>query len=191
MSKELALLSDLSYANGLIGLVELQERLEIADWLFGGTQDHPDPRGPIDQVVEPGEPLDEEDVFSPIRARARSAVGETGDARKPEAEVLQFLALKRWYFTIGDPDCAPSVPHGHENAKTQKWPKINPYTGKVFTSVHAEDTSRRLTREEMKALWRNSDFVDHCREHVKWYAARFSEYRFINARRGFLAFPRW
>ncbi len=191
MSKEIFLLSDLSYANGLIGLVELQERLEIADWLFGNTQDQPDPRGPVDQKIETDKPPSDEDVFRPIPVQQPFVASAKAETRKPEAEAMQFLALKRWYFTIGDPDCAPSVPHGHENSKTQKWPKINPYTGKVFTSIHAEDTSRRLSREEMKALWRNSDFVEHCRDHVKWYAAQFPEYRFINARRGFLAFPRW
>lgn len=191
MSKEIYLLTDLSYALGIIGLVELQERLEVADWLFGNMQDRPDPRGPSDGGLEPDKPPCDEDVFRPMPVQRPPSAIATADTQEPEAEVVQFLALKRWHFTIGDPDCAPSVPHGHENSKTQKWPKINPYTGKVFTSIHAEDTSRRLSREEMKVLWQNAGFVEHCREHVKWYATKFPEYRFVNARRGYLAFPRW
>ncbi len=193
MSKEIYLLNDLSHALGIIGLVELQERLEIADWIFGNIQDRPDPRGPSHGGLEPGKPPNDEDVFRSMpvqRPLSANAIAET-ETQKPEAQVMQFLALKRWYFTIGDTDCAPSVPHGHENSKTQKWPKINPYTGKVFTSIHAEDTSRRLSREEMKAIWRNADFVEHCRKHVKWYSERFPDYMFVNARRGYLAFPRW
>lgn len=191
MSKEIYLLSDLRYALGIIGLVELQERLEIANWLFGKMQDRPDPRGTSDGGLEPRKPPNDEDVFRSMPVLRPLSGNAISESQKPEAEVTQFLALKCWYFTIGDPDCAPSVPHGHENSKTQKWPKFNPYTGKVFTSIHAEDTSRRLSREEMKALWRNADFVEHCREHVKWYAERFPEYRFVNARRGYLAFPSW
>jgi hypothetical protein len=191
MPKSILLLSDLSYATGLIGLVELEERLEIADWLFGNTKGQSDPRGPMERSVEANEPVPDQDVFQPIRADKANATSSTAEARSPEPEVMQFLALRRWHFTISDPDCAPSVPHGHENAKTQKWPKLNPYTGKVFTAIHSEDTTRRLSREEMKALWRNADFVEHCRNQVNWYSRRFPGYRFVNARRGTLAFPRW
>ena len=191
MSKSILLLSDLSYAVGLIGLVELEERLEIADWLFGKAPNQSDPRSPIDRAIEVDEAVPDENVFQAFRRESTDTASSTAGNRIPEPEVTQFLALRRWYFTISDPDCAPSVPHGHENTKTQKWPKLNPYTGKVFTAIHSEDTTRRLSREEMKALWRNADFVEHCRNQVNWYARRFPGYRFLNARRGHLAFPRW
>lgn len=191
MYKSLLLLSDLSYAVGLIGLIELEERLEIANWLYGDTTNQSDPRGPLDCIIEFDEPILEKDVFRLMRAESAGTRQDLMKSSNPEPEVMQFLVLKRWHFTIGDPDCAPSVPHGHENAKTQKWPKLNPYTGKVFTAIHTEDTTRRLSREEMKALWRNSDFVEHCRNQVNWYAARHSAYQFVKARRGYRAFPRW
>lgn len=152
MNKSYILLSDLSYAVGLIGLIELEERLEIANWLYGDMTDPADPRGPLDCNIEFDEPILEEDVFRPMRSEFTSTRQDLAKSINPVPEVLQFLVLKRWHFTIGDPDCAPSVPHGHENAKTQKWPKLNPYIGKVFTAMHSEDRTRRLSREEMKAL---------------------------------------
>ncbi|WP_247362269.1 hypothetical protein, partial [Ralstonia pseudosolanacearum] len=108
-----------------------------------------------------------------------------------EPRWMRFMVLKKWHFTIGDVDCVPSVPHGHENSKTQSWPKMNPYTGRVFTGMHKEDVSQRLDRNEMRLLWRNDDFVERCRRQVIWYAENHRSYPFSNARRGLLHFPRW
>jgi hypothetical protein len=195
MSRIIHLLNDFSYAAGIIGLVELEERNQIASWLF--SRDHsrilerPDPRGALGSEPEGQSEIKDGQVFQPLGTDGRVLASSVNDSAAQEPAVLHFLALKRWCFTRGDADCAPSVPHGHENAKTQKWPKLNPYTGKVFTAIHQEDTSRRLSRLEMQMLWRDDGFVDHCREQVAWYADRFPHYRFANARRGILAFPRW
>lgn len=195
MSRIIHLLNDLSYAAGIIGLVELEERNHIASWVF--SRDHSriheraDPRGALDRQFEEQAKIEEAEVFQPIGKDGSVLVSSVNDPAAQEPAAMQFLVLKRWYFTLGDADCAPSIPHGHENAKTQKWPKLNPYTGKVFTATHQEDTSRRLSRLDMQVLWRDDGFVDHCREQVSWYADRFPHYRFTNARRGILAFPRW
>ncbi len=195
MSRIIHLLNDLSYEAGIIGIVELHERNQIASWVF--SHDHSpvhesvDPRGAPEHGPEEGPQIEEREVFRPLGKDGSGSVASDNERAAKEPRVLQFLALKRWYFTLGDADCAPSVPHGHECAKTQKWPKLNPYTGKVFTAIHQEDTSRRLSRQEMQILWRDDGFVDHCREQVAWYADRFPRYRFANARRGTLVFPRW
>ena len=195
MSRIIQLLNDLSYEAGIIGLVELEERNQIASWIFSRDQSRirarTDPRGPLEREPEEQARIEEAEVFRPIDNNGSVLVSSVNDTADQEPAVMQFLALKRWYFTIGDADCAPSIPHGHENAKTQRWPKLNPYTGKVFTATHQEDSSRRLSRFDMQMLWQNDSFVDHCREQVAWYAGRFPHYRFANARRGILAFPRW
>lgn len=190
MSRIIHLLNDLSYEAGIIGLVEREERNQIASWVF--SREHStDPRGALDRDPEERARIEEAEVFRPLGTDGRGLVSSVNEPTVQEPATMQFLVLKRWYFTLGDADCAPSIPHGHENAKTQKWPKLNPYTGKVFTAGHQEDAPRRLSRLDMQMLWQDDGFVDHCREQVSWYADQFPHYRFGNARRGLLAFPRW
>lgn len=195
MSRIIHLLNDLSYAAGLIGLIELQERNEIASWVFSrkspSLHARPDPRGELEQRLESDLRVEEGEVFQSISEDGQVLVTSSSNQLGDESAAMQFLVLKRWYFTLGDADCAPSVPHGHENSKTQKWPKLNPYTGKVFTAIHNEDTPRRLSRPEMQLLWQDDGFVDHCRQQVAWYADQFPHHKFANARRGILVFPRW
>lgn len=184
MSTAILLLSDLSHALGIIGHAEWLERFEVAEWLLNDDSKNPDPRcSAIEQDSSVGL---SGAASSPDPARAPF---ESTGPNEPDA--LQHVALGRWYFTLGDADCAPSVPHGHERSKTQPWPKLNPYTGRVFSQIHTEDKSRRLTRDEMRELWRDEKFVDFCRKQVQWYASRFPEYPFPFARRGPLSFPRW
>jgi hypothetical protein len=192
MPTSILLLSDLSYHLGIIGLAEMLERADIVRWLSEDDAAVRDPRGANDIESRHEQSVRDEDVFVPVPGMPPSGEG-TGERKqvKREPPIIHFLALKRWYFTIGDPDCVPAVPDGHENAKTQKWPKLNPYTGRVFSDIHVEDVSRRLTRADMKALWRNPKFVEHCRQQVAWYADRYPRYAFPHARRGILVFPRW
>ncbi|MBU6502693.1 MAG: hypothetical protein KGQ35_07495, partial [Burkholderiales bacterium] len=170
MSRIIHLLNDLSYAAGLIGLVELEERNQIASWVF--SRDHSrihertDPRGVLDREPEEQVRIEEAEVFQPLEKNGRVLGSSVNDPAAQEPASTQFLVLKRWYFTLGDADCSPSIPHGHENAKTQKWPKLNPYTGKVFTATHQEDAPRRLSRLDMQMLWRDDAFVDHCQQQV-------------------------
>ena len=195
MSRIIHLLNDLSYAAGIIGLIELRERNEIASWVFSRKGSplyaRPDPRGALEQRLDADFRVEEEDIFQPVGDDGQVLAATSGSQAADERAAMQFLVLKRWYFTLGDADCAASVPHGHENSKTQKWPKLKPYTGEVFTAIHSEDAPRRLSRTEMQMLWRDDGFVDHCRQQVAWYADRFPHHTFVNARRGILAFPRW
>lgn len=188
MSSSIILLSDLSYELGIIGLAELQERMEIARWLFPKGEFEPDPREPdVQQRQRPGEDKATDD-FTPSLSDTQLQ-GETGESENPE--FIEFLALSHWHFTLGDVDCVPSVPHGHENAKTQAWPRLNPYTGRVFVKMHVEDVSHRLERSEMQKIWRDDKFIELCRKQVLWYSDKSPRYLFPNARRGKHHFPRW
>ena len=191
MSRVIHLLNDLSYAVGIIGLAEIQERKEVAAWVFSRNPERPDPRGPAGQPREETPPPEPNDVCRPIGPSWSALDGSTAEQTDEDSHVVHLVVLNCWYFTLGDVDCVPSVPHGHEHSKTQKWPKLNPYTGKVFTATHQEDRTRRLARVEMQLLWRNESFVDHCRQQVQWYSSHFPRYPFANARRGIYEFPRW
>ena len=188
MHQYIILLSDLSYEIGLIGVAEYEERLAIADWL-SGTDHYPDPR------VRPGQ----EGENSEERQASHTEVGsaesydssDSGETADDQDRWYRLLVLNKWMFTVGDRDCYPSVPHGHLHSKTNKWPKLNPYSGRVFLDVHQEDIGPRLDKTEMRLLWNNTDFVEHCRKQIIWYSDFAPAYRFPHARFGKFRFPRW
>jgi hypothetical protein len=184
MCSSLVLLSDLSYFVGLIGLAEWQERVEIGRWLSDSEHGRPDPRIASADDSPPCELACEDQA-----PRCYQAGTVAKNVEKLGAFAL--VVLGKWHFTQGDPDSYPSVPHGHENSKTQSWPKLNPYTGRVFAKMDEEDRFRRLSRDEMRTIWRDSAFVDRARDQVLWYSGSNPKYPFRNARRGLLSFPKW
>jgi hypothetical protein len=188
MDNSIILLSALSYETGLIGLAEYTERRAVADWLSaarGGGQ--PDPRGSRD-----GERIHQEDPEpEPTSSKKSSGSDGSSSLEEDDHDHQRFLAFNRWMFTVGDRDCYPSVPHGHLHKKTNEWPKLNPYTGRVFSDLHEEKVGCRLTKAEMKLLWNDNDFVEYCRKQVLWYSDFAQEYEFPRARFGRLRFPRW
>lgn len=186
MSQYLRLLTDLNFMTGLIGRFEYHERLEIADWMEDFSGCKPDPRVQRKGVAETA--IEQSDNKGQDQ---RGVLGSTCELGANDPDWLELLMLNQWMFTIGDADCYPSVPHGHYKSKTKKWPKLNPYTGRVFSDTHREDSSMRLSKQEMIKLWSDSKFLEHCREQVIWYNNFAPEYGFPNARRGMLAFPRW
>jgi hypothetical protein len=190
MHHYIVLLSDLSYELGLIGLAEYEERRAIADWLSPAGQSLPDPRSHRhDEQEHPHVPDREQEN------KDAQPLGDSGSSNSPEEDPTdrwpRFLAFNKWMFTLGDRDCYPSVPHGHQHRKTNEWPKLNPYSGRVFSDVHSEDIGGRLKKAEMKKLWNDDDFIEHCRKQVLWYIDFAPEYRFPMARFGKLRFPRW
>ena len=190
-------LSDLSYQLGIIGLIEYQERLEIYRWLKDNSNSIVDPR------LVPGEDcasseeermdhLDEWDISNRMKDSQLSHTGaRRGQTIEDEDDSMHFLAFKKWLFTVGDTDCFPSVPHAHYQRKTKSWPKLNPYTGVVYSSMKAENVSSRLTKIEMKSLWNDSKFIEECRKQIIWYSSFSPHYSFPNARFGRHILPRW
>ncbi len=190
MHHYIVLLSDLSYQLGLIGIAEYQERREIAYWLSMDVEGKIDPRSGRHEESE--RPRENDEIRENHGALYTGDSGSTiATDDDPSHRWPQFLAFNKWMFTIGDRDCYPSVPHGHLHRKTNEWPKLNPYTGRVFVNVHDEDASCRLTKAEMKALWNGEDFVEHCRKQVLWYNDFAPDYEFPRARFGKLRFPSW
>ncbi len=190
MHHDIVLLSDLSYQLGLIGIAEYEERLEIAYWLSMNADGKPDPRTALHEEPARLRGNDESRENGGAQGQAGSNSGNPPDEDQSD-RWQQFLAFNKWIFTVGDPDCYPSVPHGHLRRKTNKWPKLNPYTGRVFADVHTEDASCRLTKAEMKVLWNDEDFVEHCRKQVLWYSDFAPKYAFPRARFEKLRFPKW
>ncbi|WP_216712728.1 hypothetical protein [Pseudoalteromonas sp. TB64] len=102
---------------------------------------------------------------------------------------LEFLCLGIWVFTKADPDSYPSVPHGHFKNQNNKWPKLNPYTGRIFSAKHQEDKKQLLSKKQMRKIWSDEKFKSFCREMIIWYQEKFSYYEFPVRRP--LRMPRW
>ena len=188
MSQYIKLLSDLSFNIGLIGYAEYSERYEVANWLDDTSNKMMDPRLHQTETLEQSilnEDIKDQEVDG---KQCASKVGQIDDEDSPW---LELLLMNKWMFTIGDADCYPSVPHGHFQRKTKEWPKLNPYTGRVFADVHNEDNSKRLNKLDMQIIWNDSNFIEHCREQVLWYSHFAPTYSFPRARRGKLVFPKW
>ncbi|MEY8689733.1 MAG: hypothetical protein AB9M53_07640 [Leptothrix sp. (in: b-proteobacteria)] len=190
MHHNIDLLSNISYQVGIIGITEYRERHEIAHWLSADGESHHDPR--TGRNGELKRPREVEERLENDGTRREGVLGSANTTDEDTSDRwLHFLALNKWIFTVGDRDCYPSVPHGHLQRKNNEWPKLNPYTGRVFVDVHDEDVPSRLTKSEMKALWRDDGFLEHCRRQVLWYSDFAQDYAFPNASLGRLRFPKW
>ncbi len=110
MYQYIVLLSDLSYERRLIGIVEYKERQAVAHWLSDAEHGLADPRHRPSENREPARRSDDADVCDTSDESVDSPTTKHADRVDDE---LQFLALRRWMFTLGDRDCYPSVPHGH------------------------------------------------------------------------------
>ena len=188
--RTLVLLAEVSCAYGLIGFSELLERIQVAQWLYGDPSVS-DPRieraeGEVEKAPTEEEP--EQDAVP--NAEQTMSSSNTGGTANDDPPVLPLVVLgQNWYFTGSDPDFYPSVPHGHFQCATRKWPKLNPYTGRVFSAKRQEDTGMRLKRTEMRQIWQDHKFRDFCRSNVTWYLTEHPHYNFSVAHP--LRFPRW
>lgn len=183
-------LTDWEFRVGIIGIADWVEREQVFEWLLDNeATQNADPRGAVGREREerrlPQEsPPEEESTQEP----SGPAQGHNEEENPP----LQFIPAglpHRWLFTKDDPDFYPSVPHGHLNNKTNSWPKLNPYTGRAFSSKDVEDSTYRLQKRDMIELWNDAKFRRHALETITWYRERFPYYRFPV--RNPLKLPRW
>jgi hypothetical protein len=182
-NRTLLVLNEFSFALGLIDITEYIERTKIAHWL---ADDDPALVDPRDSSPEQREAPRREEVDPPSNGELTQIVG-TGKPDDPDW--LKLLVLGKWMFTRSDPDPYPSTPHGHLHNVNRRWPKLNPYTGRVFKAKHQEDTTLRLTKHEMRNLWRTEAFRDFCRSYILWYMEVHPHYVF--GVRYPLRFPIW
>lgn len=181
-TQTLSFLADISWELGLIGLDEYKERIDIAHWLSDEEPSSEDPRGKLTDDSKNNR--EGQDDF-----RQNKSIKNSSKSRVDDNSIFELIALNCWYFTGSDPDSCPSIPHGHYSSATRQWPKLNPYTGRVFSNKHQEDTSRRLRKKEMRILWRDEKFRDYCRKHILWYMQEYTYYHF--RLRHPLRLPRW
>jgi hypothetical protein len=179
--RTLEYLSELSWSLGLIGLDELQEQVAVASWLSDEERITQDPR------CDENDELTAKEVND---ASENQGIVEVLDSEsyRENNPVLQIVILKTWYFTGADPDSYPSVPHGHYQNVNRKWPKLNPYTGRVFLGKHREDLRQRLTKNQMRRLWSDEQFKDFCRIQI---LRRAEMNNFAFPVKHILRFPRW
>jgi len=178
-TRTLLILAELSFELGLIDVNEHEERCRVARWIAedeSATGDTRDPREPPAPEAEQSQTADE-----PAKIK--------GSGKVDEPEWLELLVLGRWLFTKSDPDSYPSTPHGHLHSATREWPKLNPYSGRVFKAKQQEDTTLRLSKREMQHLWRDHAFRDFCRSYILLYVEAHPHHVFRV--RNSLLFPRW
>lgn len=180
-------MAEIHHQLGMINHDEFWERVEVARWLSDDPEVNSDPRGTQEEEAdlkgERHEDLGESDsIISKIDGGNRNSTSN-------DENWMEFLCLGVWVFTKSDPDSYPSVPHGHHKSQNKKWPKLNPYTGRVFKAKHQEDTSSRLSRKQMKVIWQDEKFKSFCREMVIWYEEQYPYFEF-SVRRP-LRMPRW
>jgi len=177
MKDTLIILAELSFHFGFIDYNEFKERIEVALWLSDETESVSDPRN-----IENEECSEKNDMES---NELTSSLSKEID----NDNWLEFLFCNTWVFTKSDPDSYPSTPHGHYKSQNNKWPKLNPYTGRAFKAKHQEDQSKRLNKKQMKKLWSDKIFRSFCREYIVWYMEEFPYHRF--SVRNPLLLPRW
>lgn len=178
-TRTLLILAKLSFELGLIDVTEYEERHRVARWMAedgSSAGASGDPRKP---PAPEGEPRPKEGEHAKI----------IGFGKVDEPERIELLVLGTWLFTKSDPDAYPSTPHGHLYSATREWPKLNPYTGRVFKEKHQEDATLRLSKQEMQRLWRDNAFRDFCRSYILLYVESHPHYAFRISNP--LRFPRW
>ncbi len=180
-------MAEVHHQLGMISHDEFWERIEVALWLSEDAEASSDPRTNLGEEAEPEED-NNEDVGESDSVVSKISGGNGSSSRNDE-NWIEFLCLGVWVFTKSDPDSYPSVPHGHHKSQNKKWPKLNPYTGRVFKAKHQEDTSKRLTKKQMKMIWQDEKFKSFCREMVVWYQEEYPYFEF-SVRRP-LRMPRW
>lgn len=166
ISGTLIFLAQLHLQLGLIGIDEFTERCKVAKWL-DGELGIPDPRDSTTseggEEFEHDDPIDADDEKNAVYRMGKSDCGD---------DVLEFI-WSQWVFTRQDPDPYPSTPHGHLHNANNRWPKLNPYVGRVFDAKHQESKTSRLKKKQLIALWSDQRFRDFCRTHIMWYAETF------------------
>jgi hypothetical protein len=177
-------LAEMHHGFGLIGIDEYEERCRVAWWLYGHAVERSDPR---EVGSEERERENDEELAS---GDAAAAVLEGNPNDPADPGYLQLL-FNGWIFTKADPDPYPSTPHGHWRSPDSKWPKLDPYNGRVFVAKHCEDMSRRLNRIDMRILWSDERFKDFCRGHLVWYRENFPYHTFRVRPSRLLRLPHW
>lgn len=180
-------MAEIHHKLGMISHDELWERVEVALWLTGDTEVSPDPRENLGEGTDPEEESPEKLGESDSVISKISDVN--GGSINNDENWMEFLCLGVWVFTKSDPDSYPSVPHGHYKSQNKKWPKLNPYTGRVFMKKHQEDKSNRLSKKQLKIIWQDENFKSFCREMVVWYLEQYPYFKFSVPRP--LRTPRW
>lgn len=175
----LKVLADLHLQFGFVDVSEHRERFLVAHWITSDQADNQDPRYPIMEL--------ESSEDDPAKSVVERGPGTGSPATPSDPDWLELLVLNKWVFTRSDPDTYPSAPHGHLHSPNRSWPKLNPYTGRVFKAKDQELC--RLSKSQMQTLWGMQEFRDFCRSYVVWYMEAHSHHKF--GVRYPLRFPRW
>lgn len=180
--RTLLVLAEFNFKLGLIDISEYMERRSVACWLADDDPSLADPR-------EPNSAEGEESIEQADSVSNNELTQIAGSGKPDDPGWLELLVLRKWIFTRSDPDPYPSTPHGHLHNANRPWPKLNPYTGRAFRAKHQEDEKLRLTKRQMRELWRMEAFRDFCRSYILWYVEAHPHHVFPV--KHLTWFPRW
>ncbi|GAB3446064.1 hypothetical protein [Insolitispirillum peregrinum] len=166
----------LSFRVGLIGYEEYTERYNMAVWLTDESGTVSDPRIDAYGGEYTSKPPHEEAPDMEVTDCSRSERASNGAPFNPPD--LMYFRFNAWHFTGSDPDPYPSVPHGHYESENNPYPKLNPYTGRVFSNKHQYNIDMKLGKKEMKKLWNDKNFRSFCLRQVIYYETSFPHYKF-------------
>lgn len=175
--KRFLILCEISWRYGLIGINEYCERMKALRWL---SSDQEEPGSPEEEEDSEYTEKQQEEFLEDTEKNHFNPLGSNTDkdTRYGDPELLQYTTKnlnKRWVFTIGDQDPYPSIPHGHFEYKTRKWPKLNPYTGEIFSKKNKLDSL--LKKKEYRVLWEDQELYNHALEQISWYKGDRGEFR--------------
>lgn len=163
MKNTLITLAEIHYDLGLIGHNEYCERIDIALWL-SGQYDTLDPR----ELPQGNIPIQQDAIT--IQGNSRLII-------HPKTEE-KYLCCGHWIFTKADADSYPCVPFGYYKNPKQQWPKLDPYTGRVYNAKHQENVQQRLSKADLQKIWADEMLKSLCREITIWYQEQFRSYTF-------------
>ena len=82
----------------------------------------------------------------------------------------------RWFFTIGDPDDHPSVPHGHDKEHGYR---LDAWTGKIYPKGNERNRIiGKLSRQELSCLHSDPKFLNYAQKQIKWYRENYPNITF-------------
>lgn len=163
MKNTLITLAEIHYDLGLIGHNEYCERIDVALWL-SGQYDSEDPR-------------ELPHNYSPTQSSPLTVHNNSRIVIHPQTQE-KYLCMGVWIFTKADAESYPSVPFGFYKNPKQQWPKLDPYTGRIYRSKYQEDITQRLSKTDLTKLWADENLKSLCREITVWYQEQFRSYTF-------------
>lgn len=171
MKNTLLTLAEIHYDLGLIGHNEYCERTDIALWV-SSHYDMKDPRELPSDYTPPSQ------ESTTLQGKSRLVINPPSIYDRSDSDLQKLLYLDHWVFKKNEPDSYPAVPFAYHSDPKNLWPKLDPYTGRVYNAKYNENISMRLSKKDLQKLWSDDGFKSFCREITIWHQEQYSSHTF-------------